>query len=77
MQETAENGINSARTPIEQASVTDLGEFGRLTDTERLAGNLHVAYREHPEADYEWVGFENAIGDMIAFNGGALPRCLA
>ena len=77
VQETAKNGINSARTPIEQASVTDLGEFGRLTDTERLAGNLHVAYREHPEADYEWVGFENAIGDMIAFNGGALPRCLA
>ncbi len=77
VQTTAAEGVASARSPVEQAAATDLGEFDQLTDAERLAGNLHVAYRENPEADYEWVGFENAIGDMIAFNGGMLPRCLA
>lgn len=77
VQETAAVGVASERTPIEQALATDLGEFDQLTDTERLAGNLHVAYREIPQSGYEWVGFENAIADMITFNGGALPRCLA
>ena len=77
VQDTAEQGISSGRTPIEQAFATDLGEFDQLTDTERLAGNLHVAYRENSESDYDWVGFEKGIADMIAFNGGALPRCLA
>ena len=48
-----------------------------LTDGERLAGNLHVAYRENSDADYEWVGFDSAISDMIVFNGGKLPHCVA
>ena len=48
-----------------------------MTDSERLAGNLHVAYRENSEADYEWVGFDSAIADMIVFNGGKLPHCVA
>lgn len=77
VQQTAEEGIAAGRTPVEQASQTDLGDFEHLTDSERLAGNLHVAYRENPKANYQWVGFESAIADMITFNGGRLPHCLA
>ena len=77
VQQTAELGIAAGRTPVEQASQTDLSEFQHLTDSERLAGNLHVAYRENHKADYQWVGFESAITDMIVFNGGQLPHCLA
>ena len=77
MQETAAEGIRSGRTPVEQALVTQLDEFEVLTDSERLAGNLHVAYRENSEADYEWGGFDGAIADMIVFNGGKLPHCVA
>lgn len=77
VQEVAVEGIKFGRAPVEQASITDLREFSSLTDSERLAGNLHVAYRENAKADYEWVGFEQAISDMIVFNNGELPRCVA
>ena len=77
MQETATEGIRFGRTPVEQALETELGEFEDMTDSERLAGNLHVAYRENSDADYEWVGFDSAISDMIVFNGGKLPHCVA
>ena len=77
LQEVADEGIKFGRAPVEQASITDLREFSSLTDSERLAGNLHVAYRENAKADYEWVGFEQAISDMIIFNNGELPRCVA
>jgi len=77
VQETAIEGIRFGRTPVEQALETELGEFEDMTDSERLAGNLHVAYRENSEADYEWVGFDSAIADMIVFNGGKLPHCVA
>jgi len=77
IQETAAHGIRLGRTPVEQAIATDLREFAQLTDSERLAGNLHVAYKENPEATYDWVGFEAAIADMIVLNGGQLPHCVA
>ena len=77
VQETAAQGVRSGRSPVDQALATDLGEFQNLTDSERLAGNLHVAYRENPEAGYDWVGFETAIADMIILNGGQLPHCVA
>ncbi|MDA3038466.1 MAG: MBL fold metallo-hydrolase [Actinomycetota bacterium] len=75
VQEQAALGITAGRTPLEQARVTDLGRFAAWTDTERLVGNLHVAYREAGRNDEFTI--EAAIGDMIHFNGGALPRCLA
>jgi cyclase len=77
VQTTAKAGIDAGRTPLEQATATDLGGYGALTDTERLAGNLHVAYREAEPAGYEWPGFEVAIMDMVQFNGGKPPRCVA
>ena len=74
--ETSE-GIEAGRSPLEQAVATELGDFGGLTDTERLAGNLHVAYREAEAPGYQWPGTAVAIGDMVTFNGGQLPRCVA
>ena len=77
VQRCADEGIAADRSPLEQATATDLGEFADLTDTERLAGNLHVAYRDAEAQGYEWVGVDQAIRDMVAFNGGKAPRCLA
>ena len=77
VQATAAEGIAAGRSPLEQAMATDLGSYGGLTDTERLAGNLHVGYREANAAGYEWPGTAVAIRDMVAFNGGKPPRCVA
>lgn len=77
VQARASEGIEAGRSPLEQAVATELGDFGGLTDTERLAGNLHVAYREAEAPGYQWPGTAVAIGDMVTFNGGQLPRCVA
>ena len=77
VQETAAEGLAAGRTPLEQAQATDLGPHARYTDPERLAGNLHIAYREAATNGYEFPGVPQAIMDMVAYNGGALPRCLA
>lgn len=73
--ERAQAGIAAGRSPLEQALATDLGRFSAWTDGERLVGNLHVAYREAGHNDD--FAIDRSIGDMIRFNGGALPRCLA
>ena len=77
VQGCATEGIAAGRTPLEQAHASDLGPHARYTDPERLAGNLHVAYREAAPDGYEFPGIEQAIMDMVAYNGGAMPRCLA
>ena len=77
VQELAAEGIAAGRSPLEQAKASDLGPHARYTDPERLAGNLHVAYREATPESYEFPGVERAIMDMVAYNGGAMPRCLA
>lgn len=75
VQEQASVGMEAGRSPLEQARATDLGGFGEWTDSERLVGNLHVAYRE--AGQNPTFAIDAAIADMIAYNGGALPRCLA
>jgi cyclase len=75
VQDQAAAGIAAGRSPLEQAGHADLGPFADWTDSERLVGNLHVAYREAGHNDTFSV--EIGISDMIRFNGGALPRCLA
>lgn len=75
VQSAAADGIAAGRGPLAQARELDLGRFAEWTDSERLVGNLHVAYREAGEnANFS---IDAAIGEMIEFNGGALPRCLA
>lgn len=89
VQDGAAAGLAAGRSPLEQARATDLGEFARLTDSERLAANLHVAYREAGGDEGGAAGgagggaagpaslVEQGIADMVAYNGGALPRCVA
>ena len=75
VQQGASDGIAAGRAPLEQAQSMDLGRFGAWSDAERLVGNLHVAYREagaNPD-----FNINAAIGEMIVYNGGALPRCVA
>ncbi|MEM7091497.1 MAG: MBL fold metallo-hydrolase [Actinomycetota bacterium] len=75
IQQQAGDGIAAGRTPLEQARTTELGRFAGWSDGERLVGNLHVAYREagaNPD-----FAIPHAIGEMVTYNGGALPRCLA
>jgi cyclase len=63
---------------LEAARSIDLGEFGELSDSERIVGNLHRALFEldgGPEGGA--IDIAAAIGDMITYNGGKPLRCLA
>ncbi len=55
-----------------------LGEFSQLSDSERLAGNLHRAMAEliGPEANAA-TSVGEAISDMLKLNGGKLLHCVA
>ncbi len=115
VQATAAEGLAAGRSPLAQSQATDLGEFERLTDSERLAGNMHVAYREaadtragspdtgassdastggpntnagsgtsasNPDTSTGTAAAEasfvaQGIADMVAYNNGELPRCVA
>lgn len=79
VQAAATAGLAAGRNPLDQALSTDLGEFAELTDSERLAGNMHVAYLEASSGKHAAPADLSAqgIADMVAYNGGALPRCLA
>jgi cyclase len=74
----AEEGSRSGLTPLELARSTDLGEFGELSDSERLVGNLHRAYAEcsgaRPGAPIDILA---AFVDMMELNGGRPLRCMA
>jgi cyclase len=65
-------------SPLEAAQRTDLGRFADWPDAERLVGNFHRAYAElegaPPGAP---IDTGRALGDMVAYNGGAPLTCLA
>ncbi len=78
VQATAKRGREAGVSPLELAQETDLGDFAALHDRERLAGNLHRAYSElagNPAGAP--LNVMQAFGDMTAYNGGEVPRCLA
>jgi cyclase len=83
----AADGMRNGLTPLEVATKTDLGEFDRLRNPERLPANLHCAYAELaadaavPEAEWQWLPagtgvVEAGIHDIAAVGGG-MPECLA
>ncbi len=78
VQETARKGFAAGAPALEVARETDLGQFAELLDSERFAANLHRAYSEQRG---EPLGCPLALGpvvaDMVAYNGGQMPRCLA
>jgi cyclase len=78
VQATAEQGKAAGLTPLECARETDLGDYARLTDGERIVGNLYRAYAEldgaAPGAQIDLVA---ALDDMVAYNGGRPLTCRA
>jgi cyclase len=78
VQETARKGFEAGLTPLQTAQQADLGRFSRLLDGERLAGNLHRAYSElRGEPRGAPLPMATVVPDMVAYNGGQMPRCLA
>jgi cyclase len=74
----AEQAAGAGVGPLEAARETDLGRFAEWSDPERLVGNLHRAMFElGGAAPGEAIDVAAAIGDMLAYNGGAPLRCLA
>lgn len=78
VQVVASDAHNSGLTPLEAALETDLGEFGELSDEERIVGNLHRAMFEvGGGAPGGAIDLGAAIADMLTYNGGRPLRCLA
>lgn len=74
----AAEGSSCGRTPLELAREADLGEFGDLLDPERIVGNLHRAYAELDSAEQgRPLDVLSIFGEMVAYNNGRLPTCLA
>jgi cyclase len=78
VQGVAKAGFEAGATPLEVARQTDLGRFGELLDKERLVGNLHRAFSElRGEPLGTALPLGTVVGDMVQYNGGQMPRCLA
>ncbi len=78
VEEVARNGYEAGIGPLEAAQETDLGRFAELVDRERLVGNLHRAYSElRGEPRGAPLPLPQAVADMVAYNDGQMPRCLA
>jgi cyclase len=70
IQQTASDGLRDGLGPLDAARRTDLGEFAELPDAERIVLNLHRAYAEATDTDFDIVA---SLADAVAFNGGPLP----
>lgn len=78
VQDVAKKGFEANATPLEATREADPGRFAGLHDSERLAGNMHRAYSElRGEPRGTAVNVQAAIGDMAAYNGGQMPKCMA
>ncbi|OKI29957.1 MBL fold metallo-hydrolase [Saccharothrix sp. CB00851] len=77
VQRLAAAGFRHGLTPLEVARRTDLGEFGRLLDPERLVGNLHRAYSElRGEPEGSELDVLEIFHEMVEYHGGPLT-CFA
>lgn len=80
----ATEGRAEGLAPLEVVREADLGGFAHLIDPERIVGNLHRAYAEMPpldgtpdrQVDVD-VDVMQAFHEMVEFNDGRLPTCLA
>jgi cyclase len=77
VQEVARDGFDQGRSPLDSARRARLGPFESLTDRERLVGNLHRAYSELRGEPLGTPIDPAAYRDMVEYNDGRLPRCLA
>jgi len=78
LQEVARKGFEAGVGPLEAAREADQGRFGGLLDQERIVGNLHRAYSElRGEPRGTPLALGAVMPEMVAYNGGQMPRCLA
>jgi cyclase len=78
VQDTARRGFDANISPLEVARDTDLGPFAHLHDSERFVANLHRAYSElRGEPRGAAIPLGSVMPDMIAYNNGKVPECLA
>jgi cyclase len=78
VQHTAAEAKAAGLTPLQAARQVDLGEFKDLLDAERIVGNLHRAYLELDGAERgASIDLVQALGDMVAYNGGRPLACHA
>ena len=77
VQTHAREGFDAGSEPLEVARQMDLGVFAEWLDRERLAANVHRAYSELRGEPRATPLGPQAVRDMIAFNGGEPPRCVA
>jgi len=78
VQRTAAQAQAAGLTPLQAGRQADLGEFKDLLDAERIVGNLHRAYLELGGAERGApVDLAQALGDMVAYNGGRPLTCHA
>jgi cyclase len=78
VQRTAREAKAEGLSPLQAARAVDLGEFKDLLDAERIVGNLHRAYLELDGAERGApLDLVQALGDMVAYNGGRLLTCHA
>jgi cyclase len=75
--DAARRGMAADVEPLDVARQLDLGRFSDWLDGERIVANLHRAYSELRGEPRGASLSRNAVADMIAYNGGQLPRCLA
>jgi cyclase len=73
----ARRGVEAGAAPLEVARELDLGRFTAWLDGERLAANVHRAYSEIRGEPRGNPLPTTALEDMIEFNGGQRPTCLA
>jgi cyclase len=78
VQRTARQAKAEGLSPLQAARAVDLGEFEDLLDAERIVGNLHRAYLELDGAERGApIDLLQALGDMVAYNGGRPLTCHA
>jgi cyclase len=78
VQETAGKGFAADAAPLDLARDTDLGRFAEWHDGERFVANLHRAYSElRGEPLGAPIPMPSVMPDMVAYNNGEMPKCLA
>jgi cyclase len=78
VEEVARHGIDAGLSPLQVAREAELGYFGDWLDPERIVGNLHRAYAEAQGAPRGTPLDNLAIMlEMVTYNDGRLPTCLA
>lgn len=78
IQQIAAAGLDEGWSPLETARQAGLGDFAHLLDPERLVGNLHRAFAELRGGEPgEPLDVLSVFGEMVEYNDGNLPSCLA